>query len=257
MKLLLSAVLWETQLRNGLCQTELVAWAKKLGCVGVEFRPFWHDQENEVKQAAGLLRQNNLVAVYAANDGLLAMTKADTLRALSGVKDSLAIAVQLGAVVLRLNVAAGAFDAALSKTNWWLSAMRELLAEAEKQGVVLAVENGPSVDKGDADLLYGLLSGVGSSWFKLTFDTANWLYAGVQPEQALERFLPYIGYVHLKDAVFQDGVLKHSHPGTGLVNVRGLFRRLLNSGYQGLAALEFPGGDDPLSRACAVAQYLP
>ncbi|KYZ75041.1 hypothetical protein AXX12_15810 [Anaerosporomusa subterranea] len=256
MKLLLSAVLWEKQCKEGLSQTELVGWAKDLNLAGVEFRPFWRDQESEVDQVAALIAKTGLTAVYAANDGILAVDQAQTIQALAALRQSLAIAVRLGAKVLRMNVATGAFDASLAKTDWWLAAMRQILADAEKASILLAVENGPSKDKGDAGLLADLLVTVGSPNFKLTFDTANWLYSGVQPEKALEQFLPYIGYVHLKDAVSEQGVMKHSHPGTGLVDVRGLYKQLLSNGYNGLAALEFPGGDDPLGRARIVADYL-
>ena len=256
MKLLLSAVLWEKQLKDGMSQTKLIAKAKALALTGVEFRPFWHDQEQEVSEAAALIKQTGLAAVYAATDGLLATDKAQTCLALADLQKSLAIAAGIGASVLRMNVATGAFDARLAKTDWWLSAIRELLAEAETHSILLSVENGPSKDKGDAALLWELLTTVDSANFTLTFDTANWLYAGIQPEKALEQFLPYIGYVHLKDAVSEQGVMKHSHPGTGLVDVRGLYLRLLASRYTGFAALEFPGGDDPLGRARTVAEYL-
>ncbi len=256
MKLLLSAVLWEKQCKEGLSQTELIGWAKDLHLAGVEFRPFWHDQATEVPQAAKLIEKTGMSAVYAANEGLLAADAKETLQELAKLKQSLAIAQQLHAKVLRINVATGAFNADLAKTDWWLSAVRQILNEAESSSILLAVENGPSKDKGDAALLADLLARVDSPHLKLTFDTANWLYAGVQPEKALEQFSAYIGYVHLKDAVSEQGVMKHSHPGTGLVDVRSLYRKLLDSGYQGLAALEFPGGDAPLQRASQVADYL-
>ena len=256
MKLLLSAVLWEKQCKEGLSQAELVGLAREMKLSGVEFRPFWHDQEAEIDQAAKLLSQFGLSAAYAANDGLLGEDQSQTLQSLSALRQSLRIAEHLGAKVLRMNVAVGAFAPNLAKTDWWLREVRDILAEAKKSSIVLAVENGPSVDKGDAALLAELLATVNSPDFTLTFDTANWLYAGLQPEKALEQFLPHIGYVHLKDAVSDQGVLKHSHPGSGLVDVRGMYRKMLASGYDGFAALEFPGGNDPVGRAKAVAGYL-
>lgn len=256
MKLLLSAVLWEKQVKDGMSQTELIGLAKELALAGVEFRPFWHDQKQEVAAAFVQSKQTGLSTVYAANDGLLAADEAQTRLAFADLRKSLAIAVDLGASVLRMNVATGSFDASLVKTDWWLSDMRQLLSEAEAHSIVLAVENGPSKDKGDAALLWELLTTVDSANFTLTFDTANWLYAGMQPQKALEQFLPHIGYVHLKDAISEQGTMKHSHPGSGLVDVRGLYQQLLANGYSGFAALEFPGGDDPIGRACAVAQYL-
>lgn len=256
MKLLLSAVLWEKQCKEGLSQTELIAWAQQLQLSGVEFRPFWQDPDQEVSKAAAILAGSGMSAVYAANDGLLAIDDTQTARALADVRHSLGIAKRLGASVLRMNVAVGDFDAAIIKKDWWLGALDELLADASSHGIILAVENGPSKDKGDPGLLFELLTSVHSPFFKLTFDTANWLYAGAQPEKALEQFMPYIGYVHLKDAVSDNGVLKHSHPSTGLVDVRSMYRQMLNNGYSGLAALEFPGGEQPLQRAKSVKEYL-
>lgn len=256
MNLLLSAVIWEKQCKDGLSQVELIDYAKTMKLAGVEFRPFWQSQEQEIPKAALMLAKNGMTAVYAANDGLLAADEAQTATALAEVKQSLSIAKRLGASVMRMNVATGKFDASIAKTDWWLSAMRELLVSASASSITFAVENGPSKDKGDPELLFELLTRVSSPVLKLTFDTANWLYAGVQPEKALEQFLPLIGYVHLKDAISENGLLKHSHPGTGLVDVRGMYLHMIERGYAGLAALEFPGGSDPLARALAVADYL-
>jgi len=65
-----------------------------------------------------------------------------------------------------------------------------------------------------------------------------------------------VGYVHLKDIVGSGGGMKHSHPGTGGVDVRGLARRLDDGGYDGFMVLEFPGGDDPRGRVKNSLAYL-
>ncbi|MDU4960589.1 MAG: sugar phosphate isomerase/epimerase [Sporomusaceae bacterium] len=256
MNLLLSSILWEQQCKAGLSQLRLIDWAAELQVAGVEFRPFWLEPEAEPEQAAVLLRQAGLTAVYAANEGLLAVNQAETVRALAGLRRSLAIAMRLGARVLRMNVAAGPFDVSLLQTDWWLCSMRQILAEAKAASILLAVENGPDKARSDPAVLLALLDRIASPHFQLTFDMANWLYAGIEPQQALKQFGSRVGYVHLKDAVFSQRSLTHSHPGIGLVDVRGLYRQLLADGYTGFAALEFPGGDAPLARARQVCDYL-
>ncbi len=131
------------------------------------------------------------------------------------------------------------------------------MAEASAKKMLIVVENGPDQHKSKIQLVQKLLKAVNSPWLKLTYDTGNWIYAGEVPEEALTVLKNEIGYVHLKDIVEKpDGSRGHSYLGTGLVDVRGLARKIIAGGYQGLLALEFPGGEDPIFRVKHSIQYL-
>lgn len=255
MKLFISAVTWDQALRAGMSQAELASEAVALGCCGVEFRQYWKEQD-EIPAAAAALAGSGLLATYACNEGLLADSRENTLKLLAAANDDLTVAAALGAKLLRLNVAAGQFDSGFIAADWWHEAVVTLLARAAGLGIPLAVENGPDPVKSDVTLLASLLGRFESPWLRLTFDTGNWLYAGVAPAEALAALARYVGCVHLKDIVAGADGLKHRQPGTGIVDIRSLVRKLTAGGYAGPFVLEFPGGDDPRGRVRGSLAYL-
>ncbi len=256
MNLLISAVTWDQALRSGMSQADLAAEAAALGCQGVEIRQYWRTLAVDLPAAAAALASQKLAAAYACNEGLLADSPESTRAMLAAVGEDLTAAANLGAKLLRLNLAAGPFARAFIDAAWWRREIAGLLRRAAVLGIPLAVENGPDPLKSDILLLAHLLGSIDSPWLRLTFDTGNWLYAGVSPEAALDALGHHVGYVHLKDIVESGGTLKYSHPGTGRVDVRGLARRLVAGGYDGFMALEFPGGDDPRGRVKSSLAYL-
>ncbi|MDF2570531.1 MAG: Xylose isomerase-like barrel [Sporomusa sp.] len=254
MTLIISAATWDKELKSGMRQAELIPLAREAGCAGVEFRPYWKNIDEEIPQIRAALQQHNLVCAYASNEVLLAESQPETLQAIESLKAGVLFADRLGAKVLRFNVASRGFDSSLMHTSWWAEAMKQVLELAKSLGIALAVENGPDAQKGNPQVfkeIFAVLPELG-----LTYDTGNWLYANTKPEVALEWFLPQVGYVHLKDIICENSSLKHGYPGTGLVDVKGLKERIQASGYIGLFALEFPGGDEPLDRVLKSLAYL-
>lgn len=256
MRLLISAVTFDRYLRSGMCQMELVPLAEKYGCVGVEFRPYWQELWEEVREIKELLAAYNLSSTYACQEALLAETPAAVRQSHDYMRQSLEVAHALGANVLRINVASGDFAAEYVGEKWWQEAVAALLAAAAEKQIVLAVENAPNPKSGDARLIRDIVALFDSPWLKVTFDTGNWLAAGQDPGEAFAMLRGYIGYVHLKDMVPRPDGYAHSHPGSGVVDVRGLVNKLRQDGYQGLYALEFPGGNSPASCIRASMLYL-
>ncbi|TCL34473.1 sugar phosphate isomerase/epimerase [Anaerospora hongkongensis] len=257
MKLIISAITWESLLQTGMKQGELIPLAKQLGCQGVEFRQYWQDLEAEVPLIRSMLEAERMVCTYACNEGLLAATREATEASLEVITGHIDVACGLGAKVLRINIAAGVFDEAFITTSWWQDAVRKVMAAAAAKNMLIAAENGPDQYKSKIQLVRHVLKTVNSPWLKLTYDTGNWLYAGEVPEDALSALEEQIGYVHLKDIIDKpDGSRGHSYLGTGLVDVRGLASKITARGYQGLLALEFPGGEDPVFRVKHSMQYL-
>lgn len=256
MHLIISAVTWEQALRSGMRQADLVPLAEKFAVEGVELREYWHDRDGELPALARLVADQGVSVVYATGDVLLGAAQDDTAAALRGISGNIQVAEALGASVLRVNLGQGDFDPAVAAAPWYQQALQEVLRQAQEAGVVVAVENAPNPRGGDLRLLHDTVARVASPWLRLTFDTGNWLYAGQEPAAALRTVLPYVGYVHLKDIVRQDGALQHSYPGTGEVDVAGLAVQLQQAGYRGLFALEFPGGDAPEERVQNSLAYL-
>jgi len=251
---IISAVIWEKECKAGMRQAELVNLAQQAGCAGVEFRPYWHNIEEEIPEIHQALGSNGLLCTYASNEALLAASREETLKAIGSLQAGLHLARRLEAKVLRFNAANGPFDPDFVKQAWWTAAMKPIVAEAQACNITLAVENGPDGKKGDPQLFQEIFAALPA--IRLTYDTGNWLYANTRPEAALDLFLNQIGYVHLKDIICENAGLKHSYPGTGIVDVRGLKERIAASGYDGVFTLEFPGGDKPLERISQSRAYL-
>ncbi|HEY3425153.1 MAG TPA: sugar phosphate isomerase/epimerase family protein [Negativicutes bacterium] len=256
MQLLISAATWDKELRSTMKQAELIPLAQELGCSGVEFRPYWQDIEKEIPEIKKALSANNLICTYASNEGLLADSEEETRRVLDSLSANVVLAKSLGTKILRLNVASGPFNPAFIQTDWWLAAVKQVLTLAASMDITLAVENGPDPKKGDLQLLQQILTTVNLPALRLTYDTGNWLYASTKPDQAIDSLQQYIGYVHLKDILSEQGTLKHSYLGTGVVDVKSLACRIQESGYAGPFALEFPGGDNPQERVLQSLKYL-
>lgn len=256
MQLLISAVTWDKYLRSGMSQVELLAKAQELGCAGVEFRPFWQHAKAEAAQIKQKLNANNLTATYACNDVLLAADKESTLQSLQAIGEAVVLAGEMGAKILRINIAAEKFAPEFFEADWWREAVSKVLADAAAQGITIAAENPPDAVRGVPDFVLQALAPFNDTKLHLTYDTGNWLYAKAEPSEALSLLLDYIHYVHLKDIVISPDGMKHSHLGIGSVNVKGLATQLQLSGYQGPFVLEFPGGDEPEARVRASMDYL-
>ncbi len=256
MRLLISAVTWDQYLRSGMCQLELVPVADKYGCAGIEFRPYWRSSIEELYEIKDFLAEYKLECTYAANDCLLAATDEGTRQALLTVEKSLAKAERLGAKVFRLLLAVGPVERAMFAADWWRRAIGQLVDAAAAKGIVLAVENAPNPTTGDAELLRDLVAPFASPWFKITFDTGNWLPAGWDPLKAIEILAGHIGYVHLKDMVNRPDGFVPAYPGGGDIDLAAVVDKLEQTGYTGLYALEFPGGRSPAFKVKASLRHL-
>lgn len=256
MRLLISAVTFDEYLRSGMSQLELVPLADKYGCVGVEFRPYWNELWDEIGEIIDLLAEYHLGCTYACNEALLAASPEETRQSLAAMEESIEIAARLGSPLLRINTASGPFPSEYVHQEWWQQAVRKVLSVAELKNVVLAIENAPNTIGGNVPLIRDIITLFESPWLKATYDTGNSLIAGFDPGQALDMLIRYVGYVHLKDIIPRPERMAHSHPGTGVIDIKALVAKLEQSGYQGLYALEFPGGNSPANNIRSSMQYF-
>lgn len=117
---------------------------------------------------------------------------------------------------------------------------REPAAVAEREGVILGVENEPACYVGTGHELARFVAAVGSPAVRAVWDPGNAYWTG--QEQAFpdgyEAVKPYIAHVHLKDVVRQHGELEACVLGEGEVNILGQLQALARDGYTGCASLE-------------------
>lgn len=116
--------------------------------------------------------------------------------------------------------------------------LARLAAVAQDAGVQLLLENEKHI-VGDTILrCHTLLSLVNNPALVFAWDPANFVQVG--ETHATERGWPalskYIGYVHIKDAIWADGSVRPAGQGDGQVGL--LLTYLRAAGYQGFLALE-------------------
>ena len=256
MKLLISAVTFDSYLRAGMCQLELVPMADKHNLAGVEFRPYWRSPVEELPEIKEFLDEYGLACTYASNETLLGISPSEVHASLASMLNSLTFAERVGTRLLRINVASGPFDRTMVGQVWWREAVAAVIACAAERNIILALENAPDPDSGDPALIRDILAIIDSPWLKATFDTGNWMVAGYDVYQALDMLMPYIIYVHLKDVKAHPTGYIFTHLGNGSVDILGLVKALKQRSYAGYFALEFPGGSSPAKRIQSSIQYL-
>ena len=94
MKIWLSAVIWDEELKKGTSQIELLEKVKALSLSGVELRPYWNetDELSEFRQKA---TEMNLGLTYAGMEPIIGSSLSDSLNYFEKMKESIDIARQL------------------------------------------------------------------------------------------------------------------------------------------------------------------
>jgi len=122
-----------------------------------------------------------------------------------------------------------------------LRQLSRLLPEAERQGVVLAVENHKDLL---ARELRDLITTVDSPFLGVCLDTGNNLRLFEDPVAVARQLAPWVRAVHMKDITVQPGNPHETRfwptvpLGTGLVNITAILGMLADAGFSGLLAVE-------------------
>lgn len=113
-----------------------------------------------------------------------------------------------------------------------------LLGErAARHGVVLLHENCSGWAGSDPERMLRLLD-AGGPCLRLLFDVGNGVEHGYDSRAVLERILPHVEHVHVKDAIGVPGATEHVLPGDGYAHVHECLEMLLARGYAGAFSLE-------------------
>lgn len=107
---------------------------------------------------------------------------------------------------------------------------------AAANDVVLLHENEKDIYGEMAAECLDILKQFAGEHFKAVFDFANFVQAGQDTLEAYEMLKPYIAYIHVKDALFQDGSVVPAGEGDG--NVAEILGRLKADGYGGYLSIE-------------------
>lgn len=107
---------------------------------------------------------------------------------------------------------------------------------AAGRNVVLLHENEKGIYGDSAARCLDLMKLFYGDHFRCTFDFANFVQCGQDTLEAYEMLRPYISYIHVKDALRENGDVVPA--GTGDGNVAEILNRLDEKGYAGFLSLE-------------------
>lgn len=114
--------------------------------------------------------------------------------------------------------------------------MKIMVDYAKEEDVTLLHENEKHIYGDTADRCLELMKEFYGSNFKAIFDPANFVQTGEDTKRAYEMLRPYIEYMHIKDALIEDGSVVPAGHGDG--NVEYILADLFASDYDGFLSLE-------------------
>lgn len=117
-----------------------------------------------------------------------------------------------------------------------LRRLKRLIEYAEKNDVVLLHENEKKIFGDNAERCLTLFRELYGPHFRCTFDPANFIQCGQDTLEAYDMLRPYLCYLHVKDALKENGRVAPAGQGDG--NLAVLLNRLKESDYQGFVSLE-------------------
>jgi 3-dehydroshikimate dehydratase len=128
-------------------------------------------------------------------------------------------------------------DDPLKYRNVVLSRMEALTRLAENHNVILLHENEKDIYGDNSERCLDIHETIQSQNLRCAFDPANFVQCGVRPfTDAYARLEKYIEYVHIKDALFENGEVVP--PGEGDAEVLEVLQSLYDRGYKGFLSLE-------------------
>ncbi|MDQ0994387.1 sugar phosphate isomerase/epimerase [Streptomyces sp. V3I7] len=119
-----------------------------------------------------------------------------------------------------------------------LDRLTRLARRAERAGVILVHENCAGWAGEDPARMLRLVEQVASPALRLLFDMGNGVPYGYDAYAVLERILPHVEHVHVKDARRTPDGVRYVLPGEGEARVTDCLELLVRSGYPGTFSLE-------------------
>jgi len=129
-------------------------------------------------------------------------------------------------------------------TPYWndmLPLYQQAVEVAAQEDIILVMENDFECNLGSGELASKMIAEVDSPNLRLLWDCGNAIFVGEQAyPHGYEMGKPYIGHVHVKDAVIDDetGEPRWVELGTGAMDMLGQLKALKSDGYDGVVSIE-------------------
>jgi sugar phosphate isomerase/epimerase len=108
---------------------------------------------------------------------------------------------------------------------------------AEEENLVLLHENEKDIYGDIPERCLDIIKGVNSPNLKLTFDPANFIQSDIKPyPYAFNMLRPYIVYIHIKDAIAENGTVVPAGYGDG--KIQDFLKDLKDSSFNGFLSIE-------------------
>lgn len=117
-----------------------------------------------------------------------------------------------------------------------LNRLSQMISYAKENNMVLLHENEKGIYGDDAARCQDLFKTLGCESFQCTFDFANFIQCKQDTLEAYEMLKPYITYIHVKDAIWENE--KVVPPGEGDGKLVEIFSKLDAAGYNGYLSME-------------------
>lgn len=123
-----------------------------------------------------------------------------------------------------------------------IEGLKIVTAEAEKAGVILALENHGGLPA-SADEVIEVIEAVNSPHLRMTVDVGNFMAVGEVGHEALAKVVHLAAYIHFKDNKGFEP-LEACTLGDGIVDLAACLDILERAHYQGHIAIEYEGSED-------------
>ena len=109
--------------------------------------------------------------------------------------------------------------------------LKMMIDYAKENGIVLLHENEKDIYGDTVDRCVDLMAELYCDNFRAVFDPANFVQSEQDTKYAYDKLYKYIEYMHIKDALIEDGRVVPSGVGDG--NIEYVLKNLFDNGYKG------------------------
>ncbi|MGL5978234.1 MAG: sugar phosphate isomerase/epimerase family protein [Erysipelotrichaceae bacterium] len=123
-----------------------------------------------------------------------------------------------------------------SYTEQVIEKLQAFIEIAQQYNVILLHENEKDIYGDNAARCLTLMQRLSGPHFKAIFDFANFVQVKQDPQQAWDLLVPYIAYIHIKDASYDHN--ENVLCGTGDGQIANILQQAIQNGYQGFLTME-------------------
>ena len=117
-----------------------------------------------------------------------------------------------------------------------LERLKMFIAYAKEENVILLHENEKDIYGDIAPRCLDIMKELACDNFKAVFDPANFIQSGQDTKEAFKMLKDFVAYMHIKDALNEDGKVVPAGYGDG--NLKYILDSLFANGYDGFLSLE-------------------